>query len=146
MVARWQERGVPEPLGPSGECGAGAWQAALAPRGLGSGSGRAALLPSRPDHTLPGRRRLLGVLPRLLGCGRCRQAAPVASDAGKARADTSPCSLTDYLSGGFSSFCLRYLPSVPFGLFVCLKEDEITSQNIMPLENKMNVEIVFTRR
>lgn len=54
-------------------------------------------------------------------------------------------SVTDYLSGGFSSLCLLYLPSVPFGLFVCLFKGRLTSHNIMPLENKMNLEIVFTR-
>lgn len=36
---------------------------------------------------------------------------------------TYPSSITEYLSGGFSSLCLWYLPSVAFGLFVCLQED-----------------------
>lgn len=61
--------------------------------------------------------------PTGLGFCRCWKAAPVARGARGGRADTYLYSLTDYLSGGFSSLCLWYLPSVLFGLFVCLKED-----------------------
>ena len=60
---------------------------------------------------------------RGLGLCRCWKAAPIAREAGGGRADAHRYSLTDYLSGGSSSLCLWYSPSVLFGLFVCLEKD-----------------------